>query len=158
MLPIRHSIFRLTAASRPVAFVLVFEPFTSFNAVNNKGVIVGTWNKKGAALQSFKLENGQLTPILFPGSYSTIATGINDAGEIVGWYYTTANGPLALFRFDGNSYTQIPTPANSYACSSGHVNNSGDFVGSCSDSKTGAGFAFVATPNSASQQVVLPPQ
>ena len=130
---------------------------TSFNAINDQGAIVGTWNKRGAALQSFKLFDGQLSPILFPGSYSTIATGINDAGEIVGWYYKTANGPLGLFRFDGTSYTDIATPANSYACIARHINNVGEFVGSCSDSTTFQNFSFVATPQE-SNEVVLPPQ
>ena len=130
---------------------------TSFNAINDKGVIVGTWNKQGAALQSFSLIKGQLSPIRFPGSYSTIATGINDAGEIVGWYYETANGPLALFRYDGSTYTNIPTPANSYACTARHINNAGEFVGSCTDRTTFEVYSFVATP-SGSDEVVLPPQ
>ena len=130
---------------------------TSFNAVNNQGVIVGTWNARGAALQSFKLANGQISPILFPGSYSTIATGINDSGEIIGWYYKTANGPLALFRYDGTSYTDIPTPANSYACIARHINNAGEFVGSCTDKTSYVTYSFVATPQQHSE-IVLPPQ
>lgn len=130
---------------------------TSFNAINNGGVIVGTWNARGAALQSFKLANGQLSPILFPGSYSTIATGINDAGEIVGWYYKTANGPLGLFRYDGKSYTDITTPANSYACVARHINNVGEFVGECTDKTTYQTYSFVATPQQSSG-IVLPPQ
>ncbi len=130
---------------------------TSFNAINNQGVIVGTWNKKGALLNSFKLVNGQLSSIAYPGAYSTIATGINDAGEIVGWYYVTAKGPLALFRYDGTTYTNIPTPSNSYACIARHINNAGQFVGSCADSATSQVFSFVATPTG-TQQVVLPQQ
>ncbi len=130
---------------------------TSFRAINSKGAIVGTWNNQGTKLQSFELVNGKLSTIAYPGAYSTIATGINDSGEIVGWYYVTSNGPLALFRYDGTTYTNIPTPANSYACTAGHVNNSGDFVGSCADSITGMDFGFVATP-SENTEIVLPAQ
>ena len=130
---------------------------TSFRAINSKGAIVGTWNNQGTKLQSFELVNGKLSTIAYPGAYSTIATGINDSGEIVGWYYVTSNGPLALFRYDGTTYTNIPTPANAYACTAGHVNNSGDFVGSCADSTTGVDFGFIATP-SGSTEIVLPAQ
>ena len=35
---------------------------------------------------AFLISNGQFTPIQFPGASYTIVSGINNAGEIVGWY------------------------------------------------------------------------
>ena len=130
---------------------------TGFVAVNNLNVIVGTWNVNGGPLQSFELKNGQTTPILFPSAYSTIVTGINDAGEVIGWYQAVPQAAPTMFQYDGSSYTQIIPPANSYACTSRHVNNAGEFVGTCADSTTKQTYSFLASPVE-TKTVVLPPQ
>lgn len=130
---------------------------TNFVAINNLNVIAGTWNKNGGPLQSFLLKNGETTSVAFPSAYSTIVTGINDAGEIIGWYLPVAQAAPVMFRYDGSLYTEIPTPANSYACFPRHINNHGDFVGTCADSTTQQTYSFLATPVEATE-IVLPPQ
>ena len=130
---------------------------TNFVAVNNLDVIAGTWNVNGGPLQSFELKNGETTPIVFPSAYSTIVTGINDAGEVIGWYQAVPQAAPTMFLYDGTSYFQIVPPANSYACTTRHLNNAGDFVGTCSDNTTKQQYSFLATPAEV-KTVVLPPQ
>ncbi len=130
---------------------------TNFVAINNLAVIAGTWNINGGPLQSFVLKDSQTTPIAFPGAYSTVVTGINDAGEIIGWYLPVAQAPPVMFRYDGASYTSIADPPNSYACFPRHVNNHGDFVGTCADNTTKQTYSFLATPVE-TKEIALPPQ
>ncbi len=128
---------------------------TSFVAINNGGVIVGTSNKNGVS--SFELRNGQQTAVAFPGAYSTNVTGLNDAGEMIGYYLPTSQGPSQVFLYDGKAYNTVPNAPNTVNCGTGHLNNLGQFVESCTDRQTQQVVSFLATPT-ASASVVLPQQ
>lgn len=102
--------------------------------INNVGQIVGyyedTWQKK----HGFLLEDGAFTQIDFsPAEPHTISyvTGINDAGLIVGHYFTGEDGnytDIYGFYYDGETYTQVHVPRAQYTYLHG-VNNLGQMVG-----------------------------
>ena len=61
----------------------------------------------------------------------TGATGINDAGQIVGSYYDTSHN-IHGFLKSGGSFTRIDVPGATYTYSSG-INNAGHIVGNYDD-------------------------
>jgi probable HAF family extracellular repeat protein len=69
------------------------------------------------------------TPIDVPGSTSTLVTGINDAGQIVGTYTTGLGTATNAFVYSNGAYTTIQPPSNSSFYSIGGINNSGQIVG-----------------------------
>lgn len=76
-------------------------------------------------------------PINFPGAVATVAHGINNSGEIVGYYQTTTctnydanvpDCPTKGFKFQNNTYTKLMVP-NSTSTAIMGVNDYGDLVG-----------------------------
>ena len=76
-------------------------------------------------------------PVDMPGAVATVARGINNSGEIVGFYQTATcsnydlNVPDCLtqgFKFVDNQYTSVMVP-NSTATAVSGVNDLGDMVG-----------------------------
>lgn len=74
---------------------------TQVRGVNNYGMIVGFYRRATDAciseiatsvqvpncdLHGFKIVNGVLTRLMVPGSISTAITGVNDYGDLVGYY------------------------------------------------------------------------
>lgn len=59
--------------------------------INAAGDIVGIWSD-GTSTPSFLRQAGVFTPIAFPLATSTAAFGINDAGEIAGFYTEWQHG------------------------------------------------------------------
>src|SRR5215469_2835305 len=73
-----------------------------------------------------------------PNATNTVARGINDAGQIVG-YFSDSNGTHAFFLSDGN-YTIIDVP---HASTQGRgINASGQVVGYFTDSTGTHGFLY----------------
>lgn len=68
------------------------------------------------------------TSIQYPGATSTDATGINNAGHIVGTYRDT-NNAWHGFKFDGSTYTPIEYPGANHTYAFG-IGPSGQVVGS----------------------------
>ena len=67
-------------------------------------------------------DDGTFTPIDFPGATSTSPIGINDNGQIVGWYTTgTRSGN---FLYSGGVYTALAIPGLVYG-----INDAGQIVG-----------------------------
>src|SRR5215467_7072919 len=76
-------------------------------------------------------------PIDVPGATATVARGINNSGEIVGFYQTTVcsnydlnvpSCPTLGFKYINNTYTTVVVP-NSIATAVNGVNDLGDMVG-----------------------------
>src|SRR5262249_30979582 len=77
------------------------------------------------------------TTIDVPGAISTGATGINDAGQIVGLYVGTDRDHG--FLLSGGSYTTLDVPGADHTYASG-INDSGQIVGRYIVGGTGHGF------------------
>jgi probable HAF family extracellular repeat protein len=101
--------------------------------LNTKGVAVGANNIDafGDSL-SFTFAGGKFTPLSFPGATSTLATSINDAGDIVGGY-TDSSGNNHGFLMHKGVFTTIDDPLATGGGLAGTgpatITNSGTIVG-----------------------------
>jgi probable HAF family extracellular repeat protein len=78
-------------------------------------------------------------------SYQTVPTGINDAGQIVG-YYNDHSGNSHGFLFSAGTYTNLPD--DSYQTVPTGINDAGQIVGYYNDhSGNSHGFLLTITPN-----------
>jgi len=101
------------------------------------------------------------TTIDVPGAPITVALGINDNGQIVGWFFSPAetNG----FLTDGGTFTPIDVPGAPDTWANG-INAAGQIVGGFQDASISV-HGFVATPDtippvltvSASPDTLWPP-
>jgi hypothetical protein len=108
--------------------------------VNNAGQIVGTFRNSTpdieGSLHGFLDVGGTFTQIAVPGA--TSASGINDAGQIVG----TANGHGYLLDSDG-TFIQIDVPG-AIATNASGINDAGQIVGTFFDARS-VQHGFLAT-------------
>jgi uncharacterized membrane protein len=77
----------------------------------------------------------QYTALNFPGVQNTLAYGINDSGEIVGYYWdpSTTSGGDRGFTYDAGVWTTQYVPS-SFSTDIYGINNSATLVGSYNDS------------------------
>lgn len=99
----------------------------SLFAVNSAGAAAGwcTATKNGEDI-SFVYSKGKFTPVAFPKSFGTQATGINDKGEVVGLYIDSA-GLTHGFKKVGTKYTSIDIKGDTNTVAWG-VNNAGQIT------------------------------
>jgi probable HAF family extracellular repeat protein len=112
-------------------------PTTGFNGINGAGQIVGgirriVNNSFDGTAQAFVLSAGN--PAFFdpPGSINTLASGINNAGQIVGHYQTAMGGPDHGFLLSSGVYTTLDVPG-SLATDANGINDLGQIVGQYRD-------------------------
>jgi probable HAF family extracellular repeat protein len=132
------------------SFRLLDIPGGSFQpkAINNTGQIVGQ-GSPGSMLYN----NGVFTRINVPGSFATLANGINDAGQIVGYYFVGGEpGPFLQHGFvlENGVYTTIDVPGSIGATGIYGINNAGQIVGTFIDNDRGFGFLGTPVPEPAS--------
>ncbi|SRR6266568_1394144 len=98
--------------------------------VNINNDVVGYYSDTQGRLRGFLLSGGVYTNVDFPGPvHSTFAQGINDSGEIVGYYQNTAiHGFVDL----GGVFSTLDFPGATSTSPRG-VNNAGDIVGTYVD-------------------------
>jgi probable HAF family extracellular repeat protein len=117
---------------------------TSASAINDQGQIVGTF-RDGTGNHGFLYSGGTWTTLDDPFAHSsvdnpfphsTIATGINDAGQIVGTYKDSANQAHG-FVYQNGAFTTVDDPqasGSSFSGTSGTqalgINDAGQIVGS----------------------------
>jgi probable HAF family extracellular repeat protein len=82
--------------------------------------------------------NGSFTQIDVPGASFTNAIGINDAGQIVGFFGDSTGRDHGFFE-TGGSFTQIDVPGAGLTEAFG-INNAGQIVGFFSGSTDSGGF------------------
>ena len=74
------------------------------------GAILGADNN----IHGFKLAGGVFSQLDYPGSPFTVATGINNSGEIVGIYDDPNTGNVVGYFLNGGIYTSISVPGAIY--------------------------------------------
>lgn len=86
--------------------------------INNAGQIAGTYYAPSSAIEGFLDSGGVITSIVVPGATATHVNGINDAGQLVGFYCTgslqceqngflDSNGTFTTIDFPGSVGTQL---------------------------------------------------
>src|SRR5207302_313960 len=102
-----------------------------FWGINAAGQIVGRYGLTG-----FLYSGGTYTDINPPGGETfqggTAAAGINDSGQIAGWYTTGLNAFTGFrqhgYVYSGGSYTTLDDPLASGATQANGINNFGTIV------------------------------
>jgi hypothetical protein len=93
----------------------------------------------------FLYDNGSYELIAPPGSTNATATGINNAGQIIGY-----NGGVGGYLYSGGSYTTIAPPGSFSQANA--INDSGQIVGIMGNSTgflySGGGFTTISVPGS----------
>jgi len=130
------------------AFSSIDAPFpgtsdTDARGMNNAGVIVGEYDVPTniPGLGTVPIPNGfmrdatgNFTKIHFPNSVGTIARGVNDSGDVVGWYIVVTNpNTLAIavhaFLLSKGVYTSFDFPGATATIANG-INEQGEIAGS----------------------------
>jgi hypothetical protein len=109
---------------------------------------VGDYTDSSNVFHGFLLSGSRIIPIDIPGARSTVAKGINNAGQIVG-NYTDSSGDHG-FLLTGSSVTTIALPINSNRPHAADINDAAplQIVGDYTDSS--GDHSFVTTfPNTA---------
>lgn len=110
---------------------------TSPNGINDSRIVVGTYSITQQCVHTFCAtpygfiwNNGTFTKLSFPGSNATVATGINNGGQIVGNYTTVALTPQKSngFIYNGSTFTTLNVSGAVLTQPKG-INNSGQVVG-----------------------------
>jgi probable HAF family extracellular repeat protein len=100
---------------------------TQIFGINDVGEAVGIYLNGGD--NSFLYDGSNFTTLSMPGARVTYAVGINNAGDVTGWYYD-ANGVQHDFLYRNGSYITLPPP--SYGASVIYpmgINNNDQVVG-----------------------------
>jgi hypothetical protein len=100
--------------------------------LNNRGQVVGLWDDEGATLANepgsrhgFVWDDGRLRKFDAPGSLSTGALGINNAGQVTGSFDDTAGHHGFLLRRD--RFSTIDAPGRTVTDAWG-INDLGEIV------------------------------
>jgi hypothetical protein len=85
---------------------------SSGNAINDLGAIVGNYTDSGGVVHGFLLKGGKYTTLTVPGGLGTVATGINNKGTIVAYYFVNSTGTLGsvMTTNNGKTFKKINVP------------------------------------------------
>ena len=75
--------------------------------MNKLGAIVGSYLDSGGKMHGFLYHGGAYATLNFPGASNTDALGINDAGQIVGWYLPSGSSVSQGFVYSNGQYSTI---------------------------------------------------
>ncbi len=75
--------------------------------VNKFGTIVGSYSDSANKLHGFLYHAGTYVSLNFPGAFGTSALGINDAGQIVGWYVLRGTYGSRGFIYSNGQYSTV---------------------------------------------------
>ena len=107
--------------------------------INDFDKVVGYYTIATGTI-GFLESNGVFSTIAYPQASETVASGINNNGEIVGTY-DGASG----FIYTNGSYSNIMPPPGSFSFQVNGVNNEGQIVGSYQASGGQLGFVLTAS-------------
>jgi hypothetical protein len=114
-------------------------------AINNAGAVAGFFTGRAGRTEGFVLApGGQLSVLQFPRATATRATGINDAGEVVGDCQVgqTARG---FTWTSARGFAIVDGPGGAVSTAISGVNDAGDLVGYYTD-RAGHTDGLLATP------------
>ena len=89
---------------------------TGVSAINNRNEVVGSYEGANGVSHGYLYADGRYRPFNVPGATSTVLTGINDAGQLVGtyvkggttWGFLDANGIVeTLVESSGDTFKPI---------------------------------------------------
>jgi hypothetical protein len=118
--------------------------------INSSNVVVGQYFDSTGNSHGFSRDaSGTITEVAYPGALQTDCTGINDAGEIVGWYENANKEYYGFTDINGTFQT------NDFVFSSG-VSSTGSYVGyyyapgtaNCDGVTNTTCYGYLATPQS----------
>jgi hypothetical protein len=112
--------------------------------INDAGVAVGLYNDAQGNSHAYEVNQatGVFTAIKIPGDVSTVATGINNNGDIVG-FGTDASGVTTSWLLHAGHLTAYQFPGGSDTQAFG-VNDHDEIVGSYADATGTHGFTLKA--------------
>ncbi len=112
---------------------------TGLGAVNDAGLMLGSYTNSNGQSFGFFLKNGQAKSFSVAGSYNTFPGGMNNHGAVVGSYDTFDGGPNIGFEMSGSTVTtiQYPGAVSTYPLA---INDEGAIVGYYYDGTTEHGF------------------
>ena len=128
---------------------------TVATGINDAGQIVGFYFENTTARKHGFLftphpfgTGGTYTTLDHPlaAPASTVAQGINNAGQIVG-YYVGSDGKTHGFLYSGGSYITIDDPLNTDLSEALDINSAGQIVGVYNNATGLHGFLLTITPN-----------
>jgi probable HAF family extracellular repeat protein len=120
--------------------------------INDVGEVTGWFSDRAMGLHGFIKLHGNISSISVPKSDLTEATGINDAGDVVGDYRSTTDGVFHGFLFRNGLFTTFGSDLGAH-----DINNTGQIVGCyalCSHGflLSGAAFTSIDVPGAVSTQ------
>jgi hypothetical protein len=119
----------------------------TFGGISGNAQIVG--NGTDSTTSGFVYRNGTTTPIAYPGSSFSYVSGINNSGQIVGFYDVPNSSLQSGFLYTNGSYSSFsPAGGPTDNVTFTGINDSGQIVGNGTDSTT-SGFVYqngVTTP------------
>jgi probable HAF family extracellular repeat protein len=115
--------------------------------INNFGSIVGYYRDAMGHTHGFLYIAETFNSIDFPDASETYALGINDSGDIVGWYTPDNIYGAHGFLYTGGSFNTIDVPESSQTFAYG-INNFGNIVGYFNDANGTYGFVAFSSPPS----------
>jgi probable HAF family extracellular repeat protein len=117
--------------------------FSMNNGINERKEIVGFYVDPSTGIRhSYLLRKGVATLIDFPGATATLAWGINNRRQVVGWYQKK-DGVVHGFVWREGEFTSVDISDAVETVVLG-INSVGDIVGIYVDSTTGHGFLLRA--------------
>jgi hypothetical protein len=117
-------------------------------AINNAGSVAGFFTGRAGRTEGFVLApGGQLSVLRFPHATATRATGINDAGEVVGDYQPAgaSAGTRGFTWTSARGFATVDGPGGAVDTSISGINDAGDLVGYYTD-RAGHTDGLLATP------------
>ncbi len=106
----------------------------ALSAINDADQVIGTY-VDAAGGHSFLYSDGSYATLAVPGASSTVATQINNAGQVLGTYTMLSDsGPSSTrsFVYSDGAYTLIAVPGAT-TTTAGQINDAGQIAGTYSD-------------------------